>query len=69
MKIPICISAFSATSTKAPKTAPPTISGPSWAMYGQAAGVTEMTDWRLVEKPAVSESTSPAKSQKFEHTD
>jgi hypothetical protein len=26
--------------------------GPSWAIYGQAAGVTEMTDWRIVE-PAV----------------
>jgi hypothetical protein len=22
--------------------------GPSWAIYGQAAGVTEMTDWRIV---------------------
>ncbi len=26
--------------------------GPSWAIYGQAAGVTEMTDWRCVAKPA-----------------
>ena len=25
--------------------------GPSWAIYSQAAGITEMTDWRLVEKP------------------
>jgi len=24
--------------------------GSSWAIYGQAAGVTEMTDWRIVEK-------------------
>jgi hypothetical protein len=24
--------------------------GPSWAIYGQAAGVTEMTDWRVVRK-------------------
>jgi hypothetical protein len=24
--------------------------GPSWAIYGQAAGVTEMTDWKIVEK-------------------
>jgi hypothetical protein len=22
--------------------------GPSWAVYGQASGVTEMTDWRIV---------------------
>ena len=26
--------------------------GPSWAIYGQAKGVTEMTDWRCVKKPA-----------------
>lgn len=25
--------------------------GPSWAIYGQADGVTEMTDWRLVSRP------------------
>jgi hypothetical protein len=25
--------------------------GPSWAIYGQAAGVTEMTDWSLLERP------------------
>jgi len=25
--------------------------GPSWAIYGQAAGVTEMTDWQLLERP------------------
>ena len=25
--------------------------GPSWAIYGQAAGATEMTDWRLVTPP------------------
>jgi hypothetical protein len=24
--------------------------GPSWAIYGQAAGITEMTDWRIVEQ-------------------
>jgi predicted metal-dependent enzyme (double-stranded beta helix superfamily) len=24
--------------------------GPSWAVYGQAAGTTEMTDWRIVEE-------------------
>ena len=26
--------------------------GPSWAVYGQAAGITEMTDWRIVEHGA-----------------
>ena len=24
--------------------------GPSWAIYGQAVGTTEMTDWRIVEE-------------------
>ena len=24
--------------------------GPSWAIYGQAAGITEMTDWKIVRK-------------------
>lgn len=24
--------------------------GPSWAIYGQAAGVTEMTEWKIVER-------------------
>jgi hypothetical protein len=24
--------------------------GPSWAIYGQATGITEMTDWRIVKK-------------------
>jgi hypothetical protein len=28
--------------------------GPSWAIYGQAAGVTQMTDWKIV-KPAKGE--------------
>ena len=30
---------------------PPHDHGPTWAVYGQAAGMTEMTDWRLVEPP------------------
>lgn len=37
--------------------------GPSWAIYGQASGVTEMTDWRVVEKGAGDKPTlvEPAK--------
>jgi len=31
--------------------------GPSWAIYGQAAGVTEMTDWRIVRKGSGEEPT------------
>jgi predicted metal-dependent enzyme (double-stranded beta helix superfamily) len=34
------------------KTSPPHDHGPSWAIYGQAEGTTEMTDWRCVEKPS-----------------
>ena len=26
--------------------------GPSWAIYGQAVGITEMTDWRIVQPGA-----------------
>jgi hypothetical protein len=29
--------------------------GPSWAIYGQAAGVTEMTDWRIVKPGGAAE--------------
>lgn len=35
--------------------------GPSWAVYCQVAGVTEMTDWRLVKKP---ENGQPGKVEK-----
>jgi hypothetical protein len=31
--------------------------GPSWAIYGQATGVTEMTDWRIVEQGTGGEPT------------
>jgi predicted metal-dependent enzyme (double-stranded beta helix superfamily) len=30
---------------------PPHDHGPTWAIYGQVAGITEMTDWRLIERP------------------
>ena len=36
---------------KGAKNSAPHDHGPSWAIYGQAAGITEMTDWRLLEKP------------------
>src|ERR1700731_817849 len=35
---------------KGAKNSQPHDHGPSWAVYGQAAGVTEMTDWKIVEK-------------------
>ena len=34
------------------KTSPPHDHGPAWAIYGQAAGTTEMTDWRCVTPPS-----------------
>lgn len=34
-----------------PRSSQPHDHGPSWAIYGQAKGVTEMTEWRLVEPP------------------
>jgi hypothetical protein len=37
---------------KGAKISSPHDHGPSWAVYGQAVGLTEMTDWRLIEKPA-----------------
>jgi hypothetical protein len=38
--------------------------GPSWAVYGQATGITEMTDWRIVAKGKGDEPTlvEPAKT-------
>jgi predicted metal-dependent enzyme (double-stranded beta helix superfamily) len=35
--------------------------GPSWAVYGQAFGVTEMSEWRLLKKP---ENGAPGKVEK-----
>jgi hypothetical protein len=37
---------------KGAKDSPPHDHGPSWAIYGQAAGETEMTDYELVTLPA-----------------
>lgn len=34
-----------------PKQGHPHDHGPTWAIYGQAAGETEMTDWRMVSPP------------------
>jgi hypothetical protein len=38
--------------TRGAKEANPHDHGPSWAIYGQALGETEMTDWEVVEQPA-----------------
>jgi predicted metal-dependent enzyme (double-stranded beta helix superfamily) len=41
-----------AHSYKAAKDSPPHDHGPSWAIYGQAKGETEMTDYALLQAPA-----------------
>lgn len=43
------------------KISPPHDHGPTWAIYGQARGVTEMTDWEVVE-PATQD--TPGKVRK-----
>lgn len=37
---------------KGAKASTPHDHGPSWAVYSQVAGITEMTDWRLIQRPA-----------------
>jgi hypothetical protein len=48
----ICGHVYSGTANGAPHD-----HGPSWAIYGQAAGITEMTDWRIVEPGSGAEPT------------
>ncbi len=37
---------------KGPKESPPHDHGPTWAIYGQATGTTEMTEYNVVQPPA-----------------
>ena len=53
---------------KGAKTSAPHDHGPSWAIYGQAAGETEMTDWRLVEKPTDGKPGKVAKVRTYKMT-
>ena len=39
--------------------------GPAWAIYGQAEGITEMTDWRLVREPADGEAGKVAAERTY----
>ena len=48
-KLGFCILAHS---YKSAKDSPPHDHGPSWAIYGQATGETEMTDYELVAPPS-----------------
>jgi hypothetical protein len=48
----ICGHVYSGTANGAPHD-----HGPSWAIYGQAAGITEMTDWHIVRQGSGAEPT------------
>jgi hypothetical protein len=39
--------------------------GPGWAIYGQAEGVTEMTDWRIVKRGSGDEPTLVAPARTY----
>ena len=60
-KIRSSASASSPTNTRVPKESAPHDHGPSWAIYGQASGETQMSDYELVE-PATPE--KPGKVRK-----
>lgn len=46
---------------KGEKNSAPHDHGPSWAVYGQVAGITQMTDWKLLQKP---QNGTPGKVEK-----
>jgi predicted metal-dependent enzyme (double-stranded beta helix superfamily) len=47
---------------KGVKASAPHDHGPSWAVYGQVSGVTEMSDWKLLKKP---ENGQPGRVEKL----
>ena len=53
---------------KGQKNSSPHDHGPSWAIYSQVAGITEMTDWRLLEKPAGGKPGKVAKVRSYRLT-
>jgi hypothetical protein len=53
---------------KGAKNSSPHDHGPSWAVYSQVTGVTEMTDWRLVEKPTNGRPGKVVKGRTYELT-
>jgi len=60
-----CILAHAYTGAKE---SPPHDHGPSWAIYSQVIGVTEMTDWKLVEKPADGKPGKVVKGRSYDLT-
>lgn len=53
---------------KGAKNSSPHDHGPSWAIYGQAVGETEMTDWRKLEKPLNGQPGKVAKVRSYTMT-
>ncbi|MFZ3358306.1 MAG: hypothetical protein WA177_06040 [Xanthobacteraceae bacterium] len=53
---------------KGAKNSSPHDHGPSWAIYGQAAGVTEMTEWKKLEQPANGQPGKVEKVRSYEMT-
>ena len=50
------------------RSSPPHDHGPNWAIYGQAAGTTEMTDWFCVKKPTADEPGLVKEIRRYELT-
>ena len=61
LKFCICAHAYQGARGSAPHD-----HGPSWAIYGQAKGVTEMTDWRCLERPKEREPGTVAKVKVYD---
>jgi hypothetical protein len=53
---------------KGAKNSSPHDHGSSWAIYSQVTGVTEMTDWKVVEKPANGKPGMVVKSRTYDLT-
>jgi hypothetical protein len=53
---------------KGAKSSSPHHHAPSWVIYGQDVGVTEMTGWRLVEKPTNGQPGKVAKVRSYKMT-
>jgi hypothetical protein len=51
-----------------PKTSAPHDHGPSWAIYGQARGVTSMSDWELLEPASAEKAGKVRKKREYKLT-
>jgi hypothetical protein len=53
---------------KGPKESAPHDHGPSWAIYGQARGVTSMSDWELLEPASAEKAGKVRKKREYKLT-